>query len=127
MPKLSIKIHYSTSDGTQFDTEEEALVHEQNLFVLNASVALETTFDVAAYLYDSGMIDSDPDMNEVAYWSIKSADMSKDEYGYQPVIRQLGIVHGTFRNAVAHAITHEPLMRFKGRLGSIKKIDIPEV
>ena len=123
MPKLSIKIHYTTSDGTQFDTEEEALVHEQNLFVLNAAVQLETTFEVAAFLYDSGIIDGEPDMNEIAYWSIKSADMSKDEYGYQPVIRRLAVVHGTFRNAVAHAITL-PLVRHKDRLGSIKKIDI---
>ena len=126
MPKLSIKIHYTTSDGTQFGTEEEALVHEQNLFVLNAAVQLETTFEVAAFLYDSGIIDDEPDMDEVACWSIKSADMSKGEYGYQPVIRRLAIVHGTFRNAVAHAITL-PLVRYKGRLGTIKKIDIPEV
>ena len=123
MPKLQIKIHYTTFDGTQFDTEEEALVHEQNLFVLNAAVQLETTFEVAAFLYDSGIIDDEPDMDEVACWSIKSADMSKGEYGYQPVIRRLAIVHGTFRNAVAHAITL-PLVRHKDRLGSIKKIDI---
>lgn len=124
MKKFELKIHYTTSDGSVFDTEEEAIVHETNLFVLNLAVAKETTFEVAAFLYDADW-DEDVDLKQEGFWSIHSANLSREE-DYQKRYHPLGIVQGTLDGAIKHALG-QPNFRRGDRIGTIKSFDIPKV
>ena len=121
--KAKIKIHYSTSDGQQFETEEAAIEHEEVLFYQTLADDLQISITAAKFISALGLPEAE--LFRVAYWSV-AAPSSNEDAMYRRHNIKLGIVHGPFYKAVNYAVTKDAFLRFIG-YGSIKEVDIIEL
>ena len=122
--KHLIKIHYSTSDGIMFDTEAEAVEHEQTMFYMDVANELDVSLATSQIIHENDLVDS-PELDEVGYWSI-TAPRNAEEASWHRNSIKLGIVHGSYVRAIDYAMQSEAFREFPA-LRNIKKIDIPHI
>lgn len=122
--KAKIKIHYSTSDGQKFESEEAAIEHEENLFYQTLADDLHISITAAKFISAHGLPEAE--LFRVAYWSVPAPSTAEDAM-YRRHNIKLGIVRGSFyKKAVNYAVTKDAFLRFIG-YGSIKEVDIIEL
>lgn len=120
---MTLAIKYVTTDGQAFETEKEALVHEEELYYTAMADAYGCSAAAARYIVEHQLDHND--LLEVAFWGIQTVSTEEDAM-YRRYTKCLGIVHGTLVKAIDYAVTMEAFNRFP--LGSIlKKVDIVEV
>lgn len=121
--KLPYAIKYTATDGQTFNTEAEALVHEEGLYFEALADAYGCSTAAARYIVEHDL--DHHDLPEVAFWGIQTVS-SEEDVLYRRYTKRLGIVHGSLVKAIDYAVTLEGFNRIP-RGSILKKVDIIEL
>ena len=119
----TLKIRYTCTDDSSFETETEALAHEEHLYFESMAEVYGVSNDAARYIV-SAAIDHN-DLYEVSYWGLQIA-VNEEEAMMKRYTKRLGIVHGSLIKAINYAVSQKGFS-VDSRRCVIKKVDIIEL
>ncbi len=117
---ITKKEFWVTPDGEQFDTESEAVLHQEKV---NASK--KNLYDQFLKTYSGSRLLETHNLNEVGIWEVRGEDPNPDFGGHhhEPYI---GTYKGKLVNVIKEAVESDRFWQW-GAGGSIKKIEIKPI